>query len=64
LASSLNIAAFNLGNAIGAGLGGAVIAGIGLAAIPVIAAVVPLAALVLAALSLFLERRAARNLPA
>ena len=60
LASSLNIAAFNLGNAFGAWLGGAVIAhGPGLAAVPAIASAVPLAALVLAALSLSMERRAA-----
>lgn len=39
LASSLNIAAFNLGNAIGAWLGGAAIAhGLGLATLPLIAA--------------------------
>jgi len=60
LASSLNIAAFNLGNAFGAWLGGAIIlAGLGLAAIPLIAAAVPLAALVLAAVSLWLDRKAA-----
>lgn len=59
LASSLNIAAFNLGNAFGAWLGGAVIAhGPGLSAIPLIAAAVPLSALALAGLSLSLERRA------
>ncbi|PVM93264.1 MFS transporter [Caulobacter endophyticus] len=58
LASSLNIAAFNLGNAIGAALGGAVIAhGLGLSAIAPIAALVPLGALVLAGVSLGLERR-------
>jgi DHA1 family inner membrane transport protein len=58
LASSLNIAAFNLGNAFGAWLGGAVIAhGPGLSAVPLIAAGVPLSALVLAALSLSIERR-------
>ena len=63
LASSLNIAAFNLGNAFGAWLGGAVIAhGPGLAAVPVIAAFVPLSALGLAAVSLTLERRTARVL--
>jgi DHA1 family inner membrane transport protein len=60
LASSLNIAAFNLGNAFGAWLGGAVIAhGLGLAAVSPIAALVPLAALGLAVLSLTIERRAA-----
>jgi DHA1 family inner membrane transport protein len=58
LASSLNIAAFNLGNAFGAWLGGTVIAhGPGLAAVPLIAAAVPLSALALAAFSLTLERR-------
>jgi DHA1 family inner membrane transport protein len=58
LASSLNIAAFNLGNAFGAWLGGAVIDhGPGLAAVPLIAAAVPLSALALAAFSLTLERR-------
>lgn len=61
LASSLNIAAFNLGNAFGAWLGGAVIAhGPGLAAVAPIAALAPLSALGLAALSLALERRAGR----
>jgi DHA1 family inner membrane transport protein len=61
LASSLNIAAFNLGNAFGAWLGGTVIDhGPGLAAIPLIAAVVPLSALALALFSLSLERRTAR----
>jgi DHA1 family inner membrane transport protein len=59
LASSLNIAAFNLGNAFGAWLGGAVIAhGPGLKAVPLIAALVPLSALALAAFSLGRERRA------
>jgi len=49
LASSFNIAAFNLGNAIGAWLGGAVIDhGLGLGAIPWVAALVPFAALLLA----------------
>jgi MFS transporter, DHA1 family, inner membrane transport protein len=59
LASSLNIAAFNLGNAFGAWLGGAVIAhGPGLAAVPLVGALVPLSALALAVFSLSLERRA------
>jgi DHA1 family inner membrane transport protein len=59
LASSLNIAAFNLGNAFGAWLGGAVIAhGPGLSAVPLIAAAVPASALLLALFSLSLERRA------
>ena len=59
LASSLNIAAFNLGNAFGAWLSGTVIAhGPGLSAIPLVAAAVPLSALALAGFSLALERRA------
>lgn len=46
LASSFNIAAFNLGNALGAWAGGAVIDhGPGLAAVPLVAAAFPLAAL-------------------
>ncbi|PJK09905.1 MFS transporter [Lysobacteraceae bacterium NML08-0793] len=46
LASSLNIGAFNLGNAIGAWLGGAVIAqGLGLQKLPLVAAALPLLAL-------------------
>lgn len=65
LASSLNIAAFNLGNALGAWLGGAVITqGFGYGAIAPVAAVVPLAALGLAVLAVSLERRAARVVPA
>jgi DHA1 family inner membrane transport protein len=65
LASSLNIAAFNLGNAFGAWLGGVVIShGPGLAGIAPIAALVPLAALVLAWIALTLDRRATRALAA
>jgi DHA1 family inner membrane transport protein len=61
LASSLNIAAFNLGNAFGAWLGGFVIShGPGLSGIAPIAALVPLAALGLAAWSLAIERRSVR----
>jgi DHA1 family inner membrane transport protein len=53
LASSLNIGAFNLGNAIGAWLGGVVIAhGGGLTMLPFVAALVPLAAFALAALAI------------
>ncbi|WP_332685263.1 MFS transporter [Bosea sp. (in: a-proteobacteria)] len=58
LASSLNIAAFNLGNALGAGLGGFVIDhGPGLGAVTWVAAFVPLASLGLALISLRLDRR-------
>lgn len=65
LASSFNIAAFNLGNAIGAWLGGAVIDhGPGLGAIPWIAGLVPLAALLLALLNQRLDMRQARLVPA
>ncbi len=59
LASSLNIAAFNLGNAVGAWLGGAVIDhGPGLAAVTWIGALMPAAAVVIALLS---QRLAARE---
>lgn len=65
LASSLNIAAFNLGNAFGAWLGGVVIShGPGLAGIAPIAALVPLAALGVAWVALTLDRRATRVLAA
>ncbi|MEI5663550.1 MFS transporter [Bosea sp. CCNWLW174] len=58
LASSLNIAAFNLGNAFGAWLGGVTIEhGPGLGAVTWVAALVPLASLVLAVISLRLDRR-------
>jgi MFS transporter, DHA1 family, inner membrane transport protein len=58
LASSLNIAAFNLGNAFGAWLGGVTIEnGPGLAAVTWVAALVPLASLVLAVISLRLDKR-------
>ncbi|HEX2887924.1 MFS transporter [Vineibacter terrae] len=61
LASSFNIGAFNLGNAAGAWLGGAVIDhGLGLAALPWVAALVPLAALIVALLALRLDRRPQR----
>lgn len=58
LASSFNIAAFNLGNAIGAWLGGFVIEhGPGLTAVPWVAALVPLVGVGVALLSLRLDRR-------
>ncbi|WP_186417850.1 MFS transporter [Bosea sp. CS1GBMeth4] len=58
LASSLNIAAFNLGNALGAWLGGVTIDhGPGLAAVTWVAALVPLASLALALISLRLDKR-------
>ncbi len=61
LASSLNIAAFNLGNALGAWLGGVTIdQGPGLAALGWVAALVTLGGLGLAGWSLALERRARR----
>ena len=61
LASSLNIGAFNLGNALGAWLGGVVISqGLGLAALPWVAALVPTTAFVVALWALGLERRRQR----
>ncbi|SHJ15949.1 MFS transporter, DHA1 family, arabinose polymer transporter [Roseomonas rosea] len=60
LASSLNIAAFNLGNALGAWAGGLVIDhGPGLAAVPLFAAAFPVAAVLLAWPSLRRERAGA-----
>ncbi|MDT6963062.1 MFS transporter [Cupriavidus sp. SZY C1] len=60
LASSFNIAAFNLGNGLGAWLGGVVVDhGPGLPALPWVAALAPLAALGIALLAVRLERRAA-----
>ncbi|HEY9091908.1 MFS transporter [Parasphingorhabdus sp.] len=58
LASSLNIAAFNLGNALGAWAGGIVIAqGPGLEALPLVAAVFPAFAILVALTAFALERR-------
>lgn len=59
LASSFNIAAFNLGNALGAWLGGYVIAhGPGLGAIPWVSALLPLGAVVIVLFSRKLDHRA------
>ncbi|MBZ9848548.1 MFS transporter [Mesorhizobium sp. CA14] len=64
LASSFNIAAFNLGNAIGAWLGGFVIDhGPGLGAVPLVAGLVPLAALGVVLTALRLERGRAIGKP-
>ncbi|MBZ9866664.1 MFS transporter [Mesorhizobium sp. CA15] len=64
LASSFNIAAFNLGNAIGAWLGGFVIDhGPGLGAVPLVAGLVPLAALGVVFIALRLERGRAIGRP-
>lgn len=61
LASSLNIAAFNLGNALGAWAGGLTIDhGAGLTALPLVAAAISAAGLGLAAWSLWLDRVSAR----
>jgi DHA1 family inner membrane transport protein len=61
LASTINIGAFNLGNAGGAFLGGVVIdAGIGLRAVPIAAALVALSAVAAAAAGIALDRRVAR----
>jgi DHA1 family inner membrane transport protein len=59
LASSFNIAAFNLGNALGAWLGGVVIDhGPGLSTLPAVAALVTLAGIGIATLSLRSEHAA------
>jgi len=58
LASSFNIAAFNLGNALGAWIGGAVIEhGPGLFYLPLVAALFPLSALIALMAGLSLETR-------
>lgn len=60
LASSLNIAAFNLGNALGAWAGGATIDyGPGLTAIPLVAMLMPIGALAIVFWSLRLDRKEA-----
>ena len=65
LASSLNIGAFNLGNAFGAWLGGAVIMhGAGLGALTWVGALVPLSALLVALYSVSLQKRSDRLLVA
>ncbi|MFA6228975.1 MAG: MFS transporter [Rhodanobacter sp.] len=63
LASSLNIAAFNLGNAIGAWLGGMVIVhGPGLAAVSWVAALLPVLGLAVALWSVRREARSSRQI--
>jgi DHA1 family inner membrane transport protein len=65
LASSFNIAAFNLGNAIGAWLGGVVIShGPGLSAVTWVAALLPVLGLLVALWSVRLDTRLPRHLPA
>ncbi|HEX7817464.1 MFS transporter [Dyella sp.] len=61
LASSVNIGAFNLGNALGAALGGSVLhAGLGYAVVPLSGAVLALLSLVLVALKMLGVRRRSR----
>ncbi|SMF48088.1 MFS transporter, DHA1 family, arabinose polymer transporter [Xaviernesmea oryzae] len=62
LASSFNIAAFNLGNAIGAWLGGIVIDhGPGLGSVTLVAGLVPIAALAVALFAIRLDKRSAET---
>lgn len=62
LASSFNIAAFNLGNAMGAWMGGVVIdRGPGLASITWVASAVTVAGLLVALWSVWLQRRSSRD---
>ncbi len=62
LASSFNIAAFNLGNAIGAWLGGAVIDhGPGLGSVTLVAGLVPIAALAVALIAIRLDKSSTGN---
>lgn len=65
LASSLNIAAFNLGNAIGAWVGGLTIEhGPGLAHLPIVAAIFPVVAVGLALVAMRREQRGLDAAPA
>ena len=58
LASSVNVGAFNLGNALGAAAGGAAIsAGLGYAAVPIVGAVIAASGLALVVLQV-VQRRA------
>lgn len=62
LASSFNIAAFNLGNGLGAWLGGAIVDhGPGLTALPWVAALAPLGALAIAWLAVRMEGNASKR---
>ena len=62
MASSLNIASFNLGNALGAWLGGVVIErGPGIESVTWVAALLPIGAVVVVAFSLWRERRPRRG---
>lgn len=64
LASSFNIAAFNLGNAVGAWIGGVAIdRGPGLAALPLVAAAFPLAALALSIVAQRHDRKVVTRVP-
>lgn len=64
LASSFNIAAFNLGNAIGAWLGGAVIDhGPGLGSVTLVAGLVPIAALAVALVAIGMDKSRSGNAP-
>lgn len=64
LASSFNIAAFNLGNAVGAWIGGlAIDRGPGLAALPLVAAAFPLAALALSIVAQRYDRKVMTRVP-
>jgi len=62
IASSFNIAAFNLGNAIGAWLGGAVIDhGPGLGSVTLVAGLVPIAALAVALIAIRMDKSRSGN---
>lgn len=62
LASSVNVGAFNLGNALGAAAGGAAIStGLGYGAVPIVGAVIAAAGLLLVLAQLARQRQAARG---
>jgi MFS transporter, DHA1 family, inner membrane transport protein len=62
LASSVNVGAFNLGNAVGAAAGGAAIsAGFGYAAVPIVGALIAASGLLLVLVQMALQRESQRS---
>ncbi|MBC3833288.1 MFS transporter [Undibacterium amnicola] len=64
VASGLNIAAFNLGIALGSSVGGVIVANLGLMATPWIGALIVLAALALTSVAAYLDRKELRTIEA
>nr|WP_315484045.1 MFS transporter [uncultured Undibacterium sp.] len=64
VASGLNIAAFNLGIALGSSVGGVIVANLGLMATPWIGALIVLAALALTSVAAYLDKKELRTIEA